>query len=89
MLGGLYPASMAVSAGASVDACLTAVQYFLLSRGSVPIATDGIFPIDAIPVAVAAIAIVSIAVVAVSYSVIYQGSILVLTELADQLGFKS
>ena len=48
--------------------------------------SDGIVPIVAIPVAVATVAIVS---VAVSYFVINQGSILVLTELADQLGFQS
>lgn len=89
MLGGLYPASMARSAGPSVDAGLTAIQYLLLSHRPVSITTDGIVPIVAIPVAVVAVvAIVSIAVIAVNYSVIYQGSILVLTELADQFGFQ-
>ncbi len=43
--------------------------------------------IVAIPVAVVAVG--SVAVVTVSYSVIYQGAILVLTELTDQLGFQS
>lgn len=77
----LNTASMAVSVAASVDASLAAVQCFLLSSRAVAMATDDKVPIDAIPVA-----IVSIAVVPVSYSVIYQGSVLVLTELADQLG---
>lgn len=82
MLGGLYPASITVTAGTSVGATLTAIRYVLLSHRPVPIATDAIVPIVAIPVAV-------VTVVAVSYSVIYQGSVLVLTELADQLGFQS
>lgn len=82
MLGGLYAASITVTAGTSVGATLTAIQYVLLSHRPVPMATDGIVPIVAIPIAV-------VTVVAVSYSVIYQGSVLVLTELADQLGFQS
>lgn len=82
MLGGLYPASVAVAAGASVGASL--------SGRPVPIATDSVLPIDGIPVAVVAVvAIVSVAVVAVGYPVVYQGSVLVLAELADQLGFQS
>lgn len=90
MLGGLCLASVAVSAGASADAGLTAVHRLLVRRGPVPMATDGILPIDAIPVAVVAVVtVVSVAVVAVSSSVIYQGSVLVLAELADQLGFQS
>ena len=87
LLGGLHFNSMAAAAGVSVGASLSAVQYVPLGRRPVSIATDGIVPIEPIPVAV--VAIVSVAVVAVSYSVIYQGSILVLTELADQLGFQS
>lgn len=83
MLGGLYPASTTVGAG--VGATLTAIQ--CVSNWPVPIATDGIVPIVAIPVAVGSVAVV--AVVAVSYSVVYQGSVLVLTELADQLGLES
>lgn len=80
MLGGLYPPSVAVSVGARVGGdSLTAVDYLVLSHRSVPIATDGVVPIIAIP---------AVAVVAVSYSVIYQGSVLVLAELADQLGFQ-
>lgn len=87
MLGGFYFASMAVGAGASVGASLSTVHDFLLSHRPVSIATDGVVPIDAIPVAV--VAIVSMAVVAISYPVVNQGSVLVLTELADQLGFQS
>lgn len=93
MLGGLCLASVAVSAGASADAGLTAVHRLLVRRGPVPMATDGILPIDAIPVAVVAVvtvvSVAVVAVVAVSSSVIYQGSVLVLAELADQLGFQS
>lgn len=77
MLGGLYPASTTVTAGPSVGAT---GQYVLPSHGLVPIATSGIVPI---------VAVVSVAIVAVSHSVIYQRSVLVLTELADQLGFQS
>lgn len=50
-------------------ALTAAAQYVLVSHRPVPIATDGIVAV--------------VAVVAVSYPVIYQGSVLVLTELAD------
>lgn len=46
-----------------------AVPYVLLSHRAVPVATDGIVAV--------------VAIVAVSYPVIDQGSILILTELAD------
>lgn len=61
MLGGLYPAALAMSAAGS--ARLASVQCFLLSRRPVPVAPDGIVPVDAIPVAV--VAVVSVAVVTV------------------------
>lgn len=83
LLGGFYPASVAV--GACTRAA--SARYVLLSQRPVPITTDGIVPIVAIPVAV--VAVVSIAVVAVGYLVVYQGSVLVFTELADQLGLQS
>lgn len=50
-------------------ALTAAVQYVLLRYRAVPIATDGIVAV--------------VAIVAVSYPVIDQGSILILTELAD------
>lgn len=75
VLSGLYWTSLTGSSGASVGTSLFYVQCSLLSHRPVPIA----IPVSAVPVAV----------VSVSYSVIYQGSVLVLTELADQLGFQS
>lgn len=87
MLCGARPHSSIVTAGDCVCAALTAGVYLLLSHRSVSIATCGILPIVAISVAI--IAVVSITIVVVSYSIIYQGSILILTELADQLGFQS
>lgn len=84
VLSGLHTASLSGSSGASVGTSLLDVQCSLLSHWPVPTDTDGEVPVEAIPVAV-----VSIAVVSVSYSVIYQCSVLVLTELADQLGFQS
>lgn len=82
MQGGHCLASIAAGAAVSVGASV--------SHRTVPVATGGIVPIVAIPVAVVAIVpVVSIAVVAVGQSVVYQGSVLVLTELADQLGLQS
>lgn len=66
---------------------LTVNQDVLLVHGTVSIAANGVF---AISVAVVAIVdIVSIAAVAVGNSVVYQGAVLILTELADQLRFQS
>lgn len=87
MLWGHHLHSPIVTAGACVCAALTAGVYLLLSHRSVSIATCGILPIVAISVAI--VAVVSITIVGVSYSIIYQGSILILTELANQLGFQS
>ena len=86
LLGAFYPTSTAVGAATRVKLSPLTIQLFLLSYRPVPITTSGIAP-RSNPVAI--VAIVSIAVVTVSYSVIYQGSILVLAELADQLGFQS
>lgn len=85
MLCGDHLHSPVVTAGACV--CLTAGVYLLLRHRSVSIATCGILPIVAISVAI--VTVVSITIVGVSYSIIYQGSILILTELANQLGFQS
>lgn len=60
-------------------ASLSAIQDFLLGRRPVTMAAIAIVAIDAVPVAI----------VAVSYSVIYQGAVLVLTELTHQLGLQS
>lgn len=65
--------------------CL-ATQDVLLGRGAVSVAANSDIAISS---AIVAIVAVSIAVVAVGYSVIYQGAVLILTELADQLGFQS
>lgn len=54
-------------------ASLSSILYFQLGHRPVPIATSGILPV---------------AIVAVSYSVIYQGSVLIFTKLADQLGLQ-
>lgn len=82
MFAGLYPASMAVTTshgGHSAGSTLTPVDCVRLIHRPVPVATIGVVPI---------VAVVTIAVVAVSYPVIYEGSVLILTELADQLGFQ-
>lgn len=81
VLSRLYPASVAATAGARADADLTITQDVLLGHGPVSITTDAI--------SVAIVAIVAVVSIAVGYSVIYQGSVLVLAELADQLGFQS
>lgn len=81
VLSRLYLASVAATAGTRADADLTVTQDVRLSRGPVSIATDAI--------SVAIVAIVAVVSIAVGYSVIYQGSVLVLAELADQLGFQS
>lgn len=79
VLGGLHAAGVG----------LLAVHHFWLSHGPVSVAA-GCVASGADPVVfVAVVAVFSIAVVAVSYSVIYQGSVLVLAELADQLRLQS
>ena len=77
-LGGLHTAGVGVG--------LLAVHDLRLSHGPVSITSGGVAA-GANPVV--SVAIVSIAVVAVSYSIIYQGSVLVLAELADQLRLQS
>lgn len=71
---------------ASTNADLTVTQDVLLGLGAVSIAANCVV---AISVAIVAFVAVSIAVVAIGYSVIYQGAVLILTELADQLRFQS
>lgn len=89
MFDGLHPASMAVTTGPSAGSTVTPVHCVWLIHRPVPVATIGIVPIVAVPVTVVAIvAVVPITVVAVRYPVIYEGSVLILTELADQLGFQ-
>lgn len=68
----------AVAVGANTS--LLAAKMVLLSYGLVTIATGGVAPGD--PVAV-------VSAVAVCYPVVYQGSVFVLAELADQLGLES
>lgn len=68
---------------ASVNADLTITQDVLLGHGAVSIATNCV-----VAISIAVVAIVAVS-VAVGYSVIYQGAVLILTELADQLGFQS
>lgn len=65
---------------------LTVPQEVLLGGGALPVAAHGVV---AVSFAVVAVVAVSVAVVAVGDSVIYQGAVLVLTELADQLGLQS
>lgn len=77
MFAGLHPAS-SPSAGST----LTPVHCVRVIHRPVPVATNGVVPVFAI------VAIVPIAVIAVCYPVIYEGSVLILTELADQLGFQ-
>lgn len=72
---------------ASVNAGLTVTRDVRLGHGAVSVAANGVVAISFAIVAI--VAIVSIAVVAVGYSVIYQGAVLILTELADQFGFQS
>lgn len=80
-------ASATVTAGARINADLTITRDVLLSHRAISISTNGVVAISVAVVAV--VAVVSIAVVAVGYSVIYQGTILILTELTDQLGLQS
>lgn len=82
----LYLASVAVTAGARINADLTITRDVLLSHRAVSISTNGVVAISVVAVVVA---VVSIAVVAIGYPVIYQGTVLILTELADQLGLQS
>lgn len=77
MFAGLHPASMAVTTSPSAGSTLTPGHCVRLIHRPVPVATIGVVPIVAV-----------LAVVAVSYPVIYEGSVLILTELADQLGFQ-
>lgn len=79
--------SVTVPAGARVDAGLAVTEDVLLIHGAVSISTNGVVAVFVAVVAI--VAVVSIAVVPVGYSVIYQGTVLILTELADQLGFQS
>lgn len=74
------------SLAATLSRLCLATQDVLLARGAVSTAANGGV---AISFAIVAIVAVSIAVVAIGYSVIYQGAILILTKLADQLGFQS
>lgn len=67
--------SVTVTAGPRVNAGLAVTQDVLLSHGAVSISTNGVVAV--------------VAIVAVGYPVIYQGTVLILTELADQLGFQS
>lgn len=83
----LFLASVTVTAGARINADLTISRDVLLSHGAVSISTNGVVAISVVVVAV--VAVVSIGVVAVGYPVIYQGTVLILTELADQLGLQS
>lgn len=71
---------------ASVKADLTVTPDVLLGHEAESIAA---YCVVAISVAGVAIVAVSIAVIAVGNPVINQGAVLVLTELADQLGFQS
>lgn len=84
MFAGLHPASMAVTTSPSAGSTLTPAHCVWVIHRLVTVATIGVVPIVAVPIAVVAI----VAVVAVSYPIIYKGSILILTELADQLGFQ-
>lgn len=81
---GLCLAMLVLSAGTNGRASLLAVHYFLLSYGPVAVTTLGVVS-TADPIA--SIAIVPI--VAINDSVVDQGSVLILTELTDQLRFKS
>lgn len=56
---------------------LTPIHCVWLIHRPIAVATIGVVPVVAI-----------VAVVAVSYPVIYEGSVLILTELADQFGFQ-
>lgn len=87
VLSRLCLGSVAVAAGARVTAELTINRDVLLSHGPVSIATNTIVAISVAIVAI--VAVVSMAIVAVGYSVIYRGTVLILAELADQLGFQS
>lgn len=82
----VYLASVTVTAGARINADLTINRDVLLSHRAVSISTSGVV---AISVVFAVVAVVSIGVVAVGYPVIYQGAVLILTELADQLRLQS
>lgn len=78
-------ASVTVTSGARINADLTITRDVLLSHRVVSISTNGVVAISV----VAVVAVVSIGVVAIGYPVIYQGTVLILTELADQLGLQS
>lgn len=81
----LYLASVTVTTGARINVDLTINRDVLLSHRVVSISTNGVVAISV----VAVVAVVSIGAVAVGYPVIYQGTVLILTELADQLGLQS
>lgn len=82
----VYLASVTVTAGARINADLTINRDVLLSHRAVSISTNGVVSIS---VVVDVVAVVSVGVVAVGYPVIYQGAVLILTELADQLRLQS
>lgn len=79
--------SLTAASSSSADASL--MSTVRVCYRPVAIATSRIVPINDVPVAIGAVAVVSMAVVAICYFVINQGSILILAELANQLGFQS